>query len=147
MSVAESFRSFLLSFPENVQPIRKVAQDRIPKKYTETDGGYVFFTRRGTDRDRVLDPKEFDGNGIPINNDPDMHLFDVEVYDDDPDVTQQFADFLHRFDCYRGAFGSGECQLMLIESQSDDYVPWTSLEESEDKHGVFLSAEIRSYKE
>lgn len=147
MSVVASFRKFIKSFPSAAQPIAQVAQQRVPESY-DPDNGFIWFTLRGTNTEKTLNPVELDGDNLPVNtNLPDELLFDVEIYHPDIGVVEMVANLLHRFDTYGGAFGDGTIGVMFVEDQNDDYVPQVQVDEDVDLSFAYLRVEIRLYKE
>lgn len=146
MSVAASFRKFLQQFPPAAQPITQIAQQRIPVSYNPNTG-FIWFSMRGTNNERTLDPVVLDGDGVPIKQLPDELFFDIEIYHPDITVTEKVANLLHGFDTYGGSFGDGTIGAMFVENQSDDYVAQIDVDDSVDLDYSFLSIEIRLYKE
>lgn len=111
--LSADFRSFLLAQSDLVAVVgQHVHVNHVPQ---EIEAPYVWASRATTSHERTLDQAQ--------GEQPFEEQWDVEAISDDLGEAQQLGELLRGLDCAKGAFGAGTIQLMLLEDQSDDYVP------------------------
>lgn len=135
MSVAKSLRAFLVSIDGH--SFGQIYQQSVPENVNIANG-FVWYARRNTTPLRTLD------RAVGPN---EQQFFDIEIYHENIDNTESFADLLQTYDGYRGSFGSGTIQGMFVDGQTDDYVPQVDMTATQHLSSSFLSIEIRSYRE
>jgi hypothetical protein len=135
MSVAKSLRAFLVAIPGH--SFGQIYQQSVPEN-VNIASGFIWYARRNTTPLRTLDR---------ASGPNEQQFFDIEIYHENIDNTESFADLLQTYDGYRGSFGSGKIQGMFVDGQTDDYVPQVDMTATQHLSSSFLSIEIRSYRE
>ena len=76
---------------------------------------------------------------------PEEQNFDIEIYHFDPEVVESNANALHLLDGYRGNFGDGSVQQILVDDQNDDYQPRVDFGDDLFFQVAFIRVEVRLY--
>jgi hypothetical protein len=97
---------------------------------------YIWFARAQILQDRTLDQAQ----GTP----PFQESWDLECVADNLDDLDTLSDAVRGLDCAKGTFGAGTIQLVLVEDQSEDYLP-RGVESDEGLHIAPLRLEIFGY--
>lgn len=130
-SIAENLLAFLKATPA----ISAIAGTRVHYSSVpqETDYPYVWFQRRSTeDIYGCMD----DSPG----QSPGLVTFDLECCSDNIHQAQSLADAVRSRHRYRGAVGGQTVQVMFVEDQNDDYIPFNMSEQG--PHLCALNIEI-----
>jgi hypothetical protein len=114
MSLSADFRTFLLAQPAIAAIVGTSVHVRaVPQPI---DPPYVWIARAGSNQDeRTLDQAQ--------GQQPWEERWDLEAISDDPVELEDLAAAVRGLDCVKGTFGAGSIQLLIVEDQTDDYVP------------------------
>lgn len=110
-NIGPDLREWLMGRPLDPSPRERVHHNVVPERF---DGPYLWFARRGLRREDTFDPAEI--------STPFEVVFDLEAIALDGRAFDLAAS-VRRQNTYRGAFGGGTVQAVLVGTQADDYTP------------------------
>lgn len=111
--LASDFRTFLLAQSAISALVgTAVHVDHVPQEIALP---YLWVSRARTAHERTLDQAQ--------GEQPFEEAWDIEAISDSLSEAQDLAAAVRGVDCAKGTFGDGTIQLLVIEDQSDDYIP------------------------